>query len=721
MTNNWINDIIQTAYNERNIYAMKCTVNNKNYKIYDTAVFAPPYNRYQKCHYVICSIDDELNIELEYDEPVTKAVVRPLSAGISYTWKANKVCVNLKKAVNISVEINNEIDSAVLIFANGKRENIQTEYTNFIRFDKGAHFIDELVIDKDNTAVYIDEGAVVNGKLIINDAKNIGIFGNGIITMKNYSRLVPAEKTRCIDITNCQNVQIYDIGIFDSSSWSLRLTGCDGVEIENLKIIGCRGNSDGIDVCGSRNVHVSRCFIRTYDDSFVVKGFDTGNVENVLFEKSVLWNDMARAMEVGVELRCKEVKNITFRDIDVIHSLTCYPIFGIHHGDRANLSNIRYENIRIEHSPGGQLFDFRITDSVWNSDSETGNIQDVYIDKIYLIGEEGKDFRNLNARVETASSEGTIKNIHIGEINAYGKQISGAKELGLEISGNVENVVFENPNTGYIESKLEATEDFSIGSDGMYHGSVKLTVTNYMKNDAVFESGINIYPKNKAKYNSEPTEYKLKPGETAETKYDIIAPPGKIAVKAYGNIIEFKESVKYIESDYILKKDINNAAEMYFGNYDGDNYGKISFALDNGWFTVKADILKEYDLKLYTALPCDKKDNQIMFSVEESYFGEAPSVKWKNNEYRTAPEIGNPYEITYVFNNQPDVEIKQYTVCSNFDGMLKIPAQSLKIGERDFWLEVRVMNNKKKHIPDTLFRSPIPEESAHMFCRFVLE
>lgn len=26
--------------------------------------------------------------------------------------------------------------------------------------------------------------------------------------------------------------------------------------------------------------------------------------------------------------------------IDVIHSLTCYPVFGIHHGDRAKLSDI---------------------------------------------------------------------------------------------------------------------------------------------------------------------------------------------------------------------------------------------------------------------------------------------------------------------------------------------------------------------------------------------
>ena len=121
---------------------MKCTINNKNYEINNTAAFAPPYNYYQKCHYIICNIEDEINIEIEYDKPVEKAVVRPLSADIAYTWEDNKVCVNLKKAANISVEINDEIESAVLVFASEKRENIQEEYTNIIKFEKGVHFVD---------------------------------------------------------------------------------------------------------------------------------------------------------------------------------------------------------------------------------------------------------------------------------------------------------------------------------------------------------------------------------------------------------------------------------------------------------------------------------------------------------------------------------------------------------------------------------------------------
>ena len=700
---------------------MICYINNKNYEINYTTVFTPPYNSYIKCYYIICTIDDELNIELEYDEPIKSAVIRPLSAGISYTYKENKVYVNLKKAVNISVEVNDELDNAILFFANNERETEKDKYVNFIKFEKGVHYTDVLTIDKNDTEIYIEEGAVVNGKILINNADNVKIFGGGVLTMKNYSRAAAGDKTKCLDINNSRNVKIYDIGLFDSAGWTCRVFNCDNVKIENVKIIGCRGNSDGIDVCGSRNVHVSECFIRTYDDSFVVKGFDTGNVENVLFEKSVLWNDMARPMEVGVELRCEEVKDIVFRDIDVIHSLTSYPIFGIHHGDRAIVSNIHFENIRIENAPGGQLFDFRITDSVWNKDSKKGNIHDVYADKIYLLGEEGKDFKNINARIETAAREGRIENVYIGDINAYGKQVSGFNELGLQVTGNVENVVLKNSETGYIESKIENIKNFALNDDGMYHGRVKLTITNCSKENALFKSGINVYPKNKAVYDDTANNYSLAPNETAETEYDIIAPPGKIAIESFGDIVEFKKAVDYEELNYILKNDIDNAYDIVFNDYYGNDYGKIRFALNNGWFTVKSDILKEYDLRIYTAIPCEKKDNQVMFSTEESYFGEAPSVKWKDGMYKTAPEIGNPYEITYVFLNQPDTEINQCAVNSNFDGMLKIPIETLKVNDNEFWAEVCILNHKRKNIPDTLFRSPIPEYSAHMFCKFICE
>ena len=45
----------------------------------------------------------------------------------------------------------------------------------------------------------------------------------------------------------------------------------DRVSVMNLKILGYRANSDGIDIYSSRDVAVQGCFIRTVDDLITVK------------------------------------------------------------------------------------------------------------------------------------------------------------------------------------------------------------------------------------------------------------------------------------------------------------------------------------------------------------------------------------------------------------------------------------------------------------------
>ena len=70
-------------------------------------------------------------------------------------------------------------------------------------------------------------------------------------------------------------------------------------------------NSDGIDICGSRNVTVSDIFTRVWDDLFVAKA-PVPEAKILYFKNSVLWNDFARPMEVGVEIRADKVRNIKF-------------------------------------------------------------------------------------------------------------------------------------------------------------------------------------------------------------------------------------------------------------------------------------------------------------------------------------------------------------------------------------------------------------------------
>ena len=703
---------------------MKCIANNKPVKITTTGILPPPYNETRKCYVAKLITEGLTEIEAEFDKPVDSVTIRPLSLKISAEIKDNKVRFVLDRACNISVEINDCSDDSLLIFADEKKEYNLSAYENVITFEAGNHIIDEMRITKDSTVVFLEDGAVVNGRIVTENADKVKICGTGIITMKNYTRSLREEMTRAVDILNCQNIDIEDVCIFDSCNWSLRLNGCDNAKINNVKIIGHRGNADGIDVCGSRNVYVSGCFARSWDDGFVVKGFDTGNVENVVFEKSTLWNDVARPIEVGVEMRCEEVKNVIFRDIDVIHSMTCYPIFGIHHGDRAKVSDIHFENIRVENAPGAQLFDFRITDSIWNKDAKKGSIENVYVNDIFIVGDEGKDFRNFQTRIDGFSEEHSIKNVYIGNIEAFGKKITGKEMLGLDIVGAVKNVVLEEKNNpGIIKSEIRTVSEFTLKNDGKYHGTVALKFKNTGDKDiASIEAGIKVFPKNKAICDEEKLICRLAPGEEKVKEYDIITTAGKLAVESCGDAIEFKPSIEFIDLPYLFGSTTENAPVLEFNNYYGDDDGKVAFSVNNGWLEVKSELLKKYDICVYAAMPVPRDDNQILFSTEESYMGEAPSVKWKNGQYMSAPEIGNHWEITLVFGNNPKVkEIKKAYAEKNIDGMMKIPLSSLGL-ENDvehFWLEATLCKPTKYQFPYTLFRSTYPEGTAHMFCDFI--
>lgn len=720
------------------IIMMKCEINGIPVKVGITPVWTPPYNGFSKNCFVICSLEEETRVVIDFGKEVRKAVVRPLSSDVCCETEGSKVSLALTKACNLSVEINDSIseDDVMHLYVNDRKKVDFENYQNVICFDKPVYDIDELVITQDNTLVYIAEGTVVNGRIDACNVKHLKICGAGILTMEKYLRR--GSFATCMHVSNCSDVVIEDICIMDSCNWSLHLNGCEDVKICNVKIIGSRGNADGIDVCGSRNVHVERCFIRTYDDCLVVKAFDTGNVENVLFEKCVLWNDMSRPMEVGVEIRCDELKNVIFRDMDVIHNLTCYPIFGIHHGDRAKISDIHFENIRIEHAPGAQLFDFRITDSVWNKDANKGNIRDIYIDDIFLVGKEGKDFQKLHARIDGFSETSDIRNIHIGNVNAFGKKIQNGTQLGLELLGHVDEVFFEenvfqskactevvqnDTEQGCLVSDVQVQKEFCLQEDGRYHGTVKLEITNHMSEPVCGKCGIRIFPKNNAAVNEECSEYSLKVGESLERVYEINAEAGKVLIESVTDNILFRPCVRYIPLPYVLKEKAENAPVVRFDNYFGDVYGTARFTLRNGFLTMYSDLLKEYEMTMYAALPAEVRDNEVLFAAEESYFGEGPVVKMKNGRQVTAPEIGNHFEITHVFKNQPNVEIRKVPLERRFDGSIKVPLTSFGFdkGTKEFLLEILVHKQTSYDKPITLFRSTLPEETAHMYGKFIVE
>jgi len=81
-------------------------------------------------------------------------------------------------------------------------------------------------------------------------------------------------------------------------------------------------------------------------------------------------------LEIGFELHTAEVKNITFRDCDIIH-VESGAVLSIHNSDKAIVSNVLYENIRIEDARQ-KLIDLGIFRSKYSTD---GSSDEAYLNK----------------------------------------------------------------------------------------------------------------------------------------------------------------------------------------------------------------------------------------------------------------------------------------------------------------------------------------------------
>ena len=74
-------------------------------------------------------------------------------------------------------------------------------------------------------------------------------------------------------LTECSNVNIQNITLQGSTSWTCHLLGCDHVTVDGMKICNplYSPNTDGIDVDGSQEVQITNCDICTGDDAIVLK------------------------------------------------------------------------------------------------------------------------------------------------------------------------------------------------------------------------------------------------------------------------------------------------------------------------------------------------------------------------------------------------------------------------------------------------------------------
>lgn len=405
--------------------------------------------------YVDAEKDFSFNIEITgADAELKNAVVLPESHGVRARCEDNTVTASISKTGIYTFLFNgaNQYYGYTLMVREKIDEDKEiAEYIaefgedNVTVLDKGVYKYDYVnFVSRNNLVIYLREGAYVlaNHLYDINSAEdenkfieqealkdntvgltrypflnffncnNITFAGRGVIDLTHLDR----RERRGMVFTNCNNINISDVKIINSPEWSFISYCCTDVSIDNVDIIGNRGNCDGFAICNSHNVTVDNCFARVADDAFEVKAL--GGImdsKNITFTNCIAWGGYARCFGITGEVN-KKISDVKFRDCAVIYR------DGIWDNDRigslvvvaeqteGSVEGILFENIEIFRDEGRPIlvriydeeaenFEIRnvvfrnisytsyMTPKIAGTDSSTNTVQ-VELDGITVCGKE---------------------------------------------------------------------------------------------------------------------------------------------------------------------------------------------------------------------------------------------------------------------------------------------------------------------------------------------
>ncbi|MDR1783390.1 MAG: endo-polygalacturonase [Dysgonamonadaceae bacterium] len=346
---------------------------------------------------------------------VNSAQIRPLSYKITPKIDGNTLIFSLKEPRNLSVEINGDIFHNLHLFA-GSPLVIDSKAKNprnggkFMYFPAGIHKPENGGSFRihSGTTVYVAGGALLMGQLLVENARDVKIIGRGMVdrTVKEGIR-----------IANSKNVYIEGL-----TCTQCPIGGSDSVVVKNVKSISYYGWGDGMNIFASSNVLYDSVFCRNSDDCHTVyatrKGF-TGSCRNITMRNSTLWADVAHPIQIGTHGSTEKpdvIENCRYENIDILDhnekQIDYQGCMSLNAGDSNFISDISFENIRVENFRCGQLLNIRVF---------------------------------YNSKYCTSPGRG-VENIHFKNITYNGTNAELSIIAGYDEQRKVKNITFENLN-----------------------------------------------------------------------------------------------------------------------------------------------------------------------------------------------------------------------------------------------------------------------------------
>ena len=458
-------DLVAAKETARDFSLMHCTdttikVNGYESYVYDTNVnnsrsWSADYMPLQaRTPITYFDFEGTTNIEVTVPNIDLETVkISPVSAGIEPVIDVanHTVSFHITEQGNYTLTFNDSPSRAVHIFANPLETNVPSpDDENVIYIGPGEWNIEAITM-KDNQTLYISGGAVIHGVINAIGVKNVTVLGRGIIDGSQYKTWNASMAYVPLKFDNCEDVEIRDIIILNPNAWVCNSLSTKNALIDGIRIISSRPNGDGITLQSCEDYTVQNCFVRSWDDSLVVKNY-AGDSNNITFKNMQIWTDLAQSMEIGFETNkgSKEnavISNITFEDITVLNNFH-KPVISVHNADDAIVKEIIFRNITVENAQMGSgdgidmpyLIDFYITqNSNWSTTKERGQIRNVLIDGVNVLS--GK-FNG--SRISGYDETHTVEDITIKNIKILGEKITSFEQGKFEIDKNsTKNLIIE--------------------------------------------------------------------------------------------------------------------------------------------------------------------------------------------------------------------------------------------------------------------------------------
>ena len=408
---------------------------------------------------VLFDFEGKIHVEVEVNanEKVTTASISPLAYQIPITINGNKISFDLEYQTNYVLTYNDDYKTAIHIFTNEIEKDPITEEEaalddSIVYIGPGLYKADTIPV-KEGCTIYLAGGAYVYGDVHAEITDNITIKGHGIIAGDIYTRSGESDFTVPVVLRNAKHITIEDVTFLNPAGWVLNIYKCEDVTINNVKILSSRQNSDGISIQSCKDVTVTGGFVRSWDDSLVVKNNDSGSTENITFDGITVWTDLAQSMEVGYETHGPFMKDITFKNITVLHNFH-KAVISMHNCDEANITNVKYENITVEDAAmfgdvqdDGEndfLIDFTIAYSQeWTSSGGVRGLingVDVHNVKVYKEETLPNGEKSIQSRILGESADCSSKNVTIKGVEIEGRNIASAQSLKLVTNNHTSNI-----------------------------------------------------------------------------------------------------------------------------------------------------------------------------------------------------------------------------------------------------------------------------------------